>query len=49
MKRNNNDNSILSIELDQINSDILGLITQNYNNIQILLLKKSQFQQFSVG
>ena len=36
MKRNNNnDNSILSIELDQINSDILGLITQNYNNIQI--------------
>ena len=37
MKRNNNNdnNSILSIELDQINSDIIGLLTQNYNSSQI--------------
>ena len=32
MKRNNN---IASLELDQINSDIIGLLTQNYNSSQI--------------
>ena len=35
MKRTSNNNNILSIELDKINSDILRLVTQNYNNIQI--------------
>jgi DNA-binding Lrp family transcriptional regulator len=35
MKRTSNNNNIISIELDKINSDILGLITQNYNNIQM--------------
>jgi len=37
MKRNNN---IASLELDQLNSGILGLLTQNYNNNRISTVLK---------